>query len=1147
MTQRTLTDCPSNFKEAIDWILRVTGKDGGSGDDGTTELAKEVQKLLKNVETSTIGFRQQEFEQVKNALIQGIQELIESLSGCLATLIGYQNGTITIERSGIASPNDPRERLGDAVLGFLAGLIESLVKFRGDVGTLSGVNVDQLKSALGKGRAEVDTAIGKMQKLKDNKSSNNIKNLVTALSGVQTLKNTATLQQFSQNASEYLKKVLEEVENDGNFQSIRANVPFQGGNKSVTFIFQKLCSSITALIRKFALMNGKPFSLEQGGTGLSAELGNVKQYSAYFNPGQFKRVSPPPQSKTIALISALHNATSHFLAQVQKPCYTSSYPSTATWDGHQKPTYAMIFLGCIPLFYYGITYLCWQCRSNGGEWYALNFNATRGGYQSLRYFMAAMGFDISQLSGNTGQKVMGAVAGKLTELSSDTGTEMTSYPQFLAKLHKSLTNVLKTRSSTFSSLNGHTMAALIFTTSMYFQHKQRQRSINESKPPSSIRGILYWMSALTITPQFSDLLAQLRNVVPSNFKVAVSGSSRGGGFQALTADDLSGHLIPACILCPNILGLIQGAGDSADSEPWLHGLFGNTLNLSYPSGLDLFRALCDYVYAVQFQLSFLVQMCMSNSVNGGWQNCRYGRGVKPISRDNPVKSWICPIISGCNGSKCQHNSSNHCKHYDECGKGPNHSPLQAFLTDCLEGFRHSTSDPLPSRSPNYPNHYGNHPKGFMCHVPMGFTSETVRAGSSTGNAIYFVLRIFSGSSIDPFRKLCENLVCLTKRTPKTLGDLFGFYWHFCNQVFNKRNIMDDFAKLLGELKDFWTPWNIVKKISEALSSQDTAYANLRTSMSFSSSTTGLSRSFKALQSSEALFFFLFQAGIPNALDGLARHCHKEDTNVTKSRTTTVIKHNGPSTSTSTHKCSETPNDLWSIHQGVSDPNTKHKMCSSKKCGGYLNSLTLASGAAFATDFAATYLSWLVYLTEEFYEWFSEFLGDFRRLTCDNCINKSVAACESHTVGKHGDDCTCKSVVWCSGVLALFYQYGFNFTSTSSLNGQHFQRQTLETVRTCQNFAQQLQGVLAKDDTTPLWNLIKAIDKFLFYVRLGFLLLIGSVWTLAFVIIFKILIIKLDLLHIRSHLHLPSSHSVAPIAPLTIGKAADLTKLKYFIL
>ncbi|GIX60883.1 variant erythrocyte surface antigen-1 family protein [Babesia caballi] len=1142
-----LTECPSNLKEAIDWLLRVTGKDGqnasgGGNTNGTLDLAKQVNELLTSAigessDPATDGKDADMFKALrewlnKNQNGDDIKNLMESLSGGIATLIGYHNGTITFGSSGIGLPNDPRERLGDAVLGFLYELLNSLVKTKGESKiNLSGVHPDNLlKKFIGTGKSPVDNAIQKVANLTD--KSNQIKDVVSALKTVTNLKSQDTISKFAPKVKEYLKKVLEEVAKNGDVKSIGASVKVHEKPMKVTEILQEICSRLTALIQKFEGFNGKPFSLNQN--GIPSDIAQVKHYNAHLNPSNFKNITATPKAK--ALASAVHSATSGFLSQLQKQTYVSSYLPTATWDGCHKVTCAKIFLGCIPLYYYTLTYLYWLCRGNGGEWKELKFNDTTGGRQSLRYFMAATGFNVLQLSGNTGQRVMTAVAGKLPELSSSTGD---SFPKFLNKIQTTL-NGAQPLPSNFTR---HTIAALILTASMYFQRKQRESRLKESQPPSTIRGMLYWMSGLTITPQFADLLSQFGNVVPSNFKVAVSGSSGGQSLQPLTADDLSGHLIPACILSPNILGLIQGGGDSTDSEPWLHALFSNRLGLSYPSGLDLFRVLCDYVYAVQFQLSFLVQMCISNSVNGGWQNCMYGKDVQPDGKGKCVKSWICPIISGCKNERCQHNNPNvNCKHNDGrtgCGRNSN-SPLQAFLTDCLEGFRHNTLEPVSSSSPNYPNHYGNHPKGFMCHVPMGFTSGTLRSDVGSGYGIFIVLRIFSATNFNPFRQLCEKLVCLSKRTPKTLGDLFGFLWHFCNQVFNKRNIMDDFAKLRGDLQDIWSPLNVVKKIHEALNSNSNTYKTFETSMSLSNPTTGLSLSFKALQSSEALFFLLFQAGIPNALDSLARHCHKWETDSSRSITLVHKDHIGKS-------CSN-PNDLWSLHQGVStqpqQPNKDRQAdCRKANCGGYVNSLTLASGAVFAPDFAATYLSWLVYLTEEFYEWLSEFLVNFNNISCDNC-SSCTRGKRCHATSTEG--CSCKSVVWCSGVLALLYQYGFNFSSAGSLHGRNAYGASSNTSRTCQKFAQQLQMVLKENAETPLWTLIVSIQKFLFYLRLPFLLVMASLWTLAAVTLLYNYILKLDLLHIKSHLHFPSTHKILPSALLTAGKVTALKKLIYYM-
>ncbi|GIX61201.1 variant erythrocyte surface antigen-1 family protein [Babesia caballi] len=950
-------DCSSNLKEAIDWILRVTGKDGGS--DKSQDLARAITELPDfkvAIKYAADKLNEGGSGDASKALVKlstpgTLGPIIGKLAEGLRQFIGYDpsGGIIKHSNKGIGASNDPLERLQEGLLGFWIEMIQSLVNSANkgvrDV-SLRGVNLDsELRPALGGGSGgkNFTTAVNHMKGL-NQRNGDQIKDVVTQLKNVTKLQSKTNITDFATPVSEYLGKVLQAVAEDSSVKSISGGFKFNNHRKSINEIVNELCTNITTLIKKFADMKGKPFSLERG--GIENGMAQVKLYNAHLGPNVLKGIKPPP--KTIALISALHNATNGFRRELQKPLYTSYYLPSATWDGSQdKPKCAMIFLSCIPLYYYGITYLYWQCRDKGA-WASWTFGQGSKGYE-LRYFMAAMGFDINQFNLNSGETVMKSVSSKLTEL--NTTTEE-SFPKFL----KTLQSKLNDTSALPSTFNGHTISALIHCAATYFHCKQRQdiNTNGEPPPPVTIRQMLYWLSGLTITSQFGSLLGHFKSTLPNKLAVVVSGTKN--SHVTLTANDLSGHLIPACILCPNILGLIQGDSAGTAKEPWLHGLFSNKLGLSYPSGVDLFRALCDYVYAVQFQLSFLVQMCISGSVNGGWQNCRYGKKIQPNGKGEPVKSWICPIISGCKKSKCQHNNSNDCKNYDECGKSSN-SPLQAFLTDRLEGFRHSTSDPVPSRSPNYPNHYGNHPKRFMCHVPMEFTSETLRSDAGSGYAIYMVLRIFSGTSIDPFRQLCEKLVCLTKRTPKTLGDLFGFYWHFCNQVFNNREILEDFAKLRDRLQDIWAPWNVVNKVHEALSSQNNDYEKLKKSVSLSSPTTGLSLSFKALESSEALFFLLFQAGIPNALDGLARHCHRTEVqNVTEGKSTTVIKHNSSSDPTSSHKCSESPNDLWSLHHGVSDPNYKHKECTGKNCGGYLNSLTLASGAVFAPDFAATYLS-----------------------------------------------------------------------------------------------------------------------------------------------------------------------------------------------
>ncbi|GIX61253.1 variant erythrocyte surface antigen-1 family protein [Babesia caballi] len=105
---KSLTDCPSNLKEAIDWILRVTGKDGQSGgQNASQELAKAVTQLLEGVKDI-------------NSKITIDHNLIDHLATGLAKFIGYDgagssnnigNGGIAVGKGG--GTNQPPLDAGD--------------------------------------------------------------------------------------------------------------------------------------------------------------------------------------------------------------------------------------------------------------------------------------------------------------------------------------------------------------------------------------------------------------------------------------------------------------------------------------------------------------------------------------------------------------------------------------------------------------------------------------------------------------------------------------------------------------------------------------------------------------------------------------------------------------------------------------------------------------------------------------------------------------------------------------------------------------------------------------------------------------------------------------------------------------------------
>ncbi|GBE58594.1 Ribosome-binding protein 1 [Babesia ovata] len=145
-----------------------------------------------------------------------------------------------------------------------------------------------------------------------------------------------------------------------------------------------------------------------------------------------------------------------------------------------------------------------------------------------------------------------------------------------------------------------------------------------------------------------------------------------------------------------------------------------------PDCCALLCQLRDYAYACHHQLTFLKSQCSRGKYDGGWRDYPYGCDV----------------------------SSN--------------SPLQAFLTDALNSeFETHPFDPrnicLKSR------------------VNMGFSKEDLPTPHETGKHISTILTTTCGGE-DPLLTLCSYLNCLTRRTPRTTGELVSFFHNFGNDL-----------------------------------------------------------------------------------------------------------------------------------------------------------------------------------------------------------------------------------------------------------------------------------------------------------------------------------------------------------------------------
>ncbi|GIX61067.1 variant erythrocyte surface antigen-1 family protein [Babesia caballi] len=900
----SLDTCPSNLKEAIDWILRVTGKDG-QDTGGTGALSNAVTHLLGDIHPSEPEL-QKKFETIKGALNSSPTGLIDHLANGLAKFIGYEdnnnNGLIGV--GGIAVSNDPLERLRDGVLGFLAGFVgmlnhrtyQTALKLTQFSAKISEA-VTALNGGVGKGRHEFEKAISKAGNALKGVKANGIDKVWSALKNVNNLKDDSS--QLPKTFQAYVKKVLEAVENDQMIKQAQAQSQVKGGEK-VNAIVQELNGEIRAVLQQFNNMGGR--SIDLGNSGLQPALSSLHNSNMHLHPSQVQKL----QHQAKALASAVYNGTSHFLAQLRRRYVMTKYE--APKPDAITPVHARIFLGCVPLYYYGVTYLYWRCSGDNG-WTALTFNGGRGGFD-LKWFMQAMGFEPSLLNVNMkgSEFVSTAFKGFNSSLTSDSKSSP-RYFTFLSQLQNKVV-------ASVSDLTRCSLFCLYNIAETYFRHLQSLKAENNTAFPQTIRAILYWMAGLQFSPDYDYLLGHISNIfmnilnIPSTTKDSEPtlqiADSAWDSSQSLTPSYVKGYLVATCLYIPSLLSSIQGAEKPVPSdEPFLHKLYSNDLSLHYPSGAALFNALCDYVYAIQFEFSFLYHMCATAYSYGyGWLYCWFGERVHPVKDPStPVLSHLCAGYT-CKGvSGCTHNR-NVCGHDTGgqgvmCGKSSSQpSPLQAFLTDKLTGFCLK----LPGSS----KHMKNHPPGYMCHVPMGFDGH-IRADAKQGGNLNYTLQPFCGGSTSPLRQLGEKLLCISRRTPKTLADLFGFYWNL-NRVWEKKVIESESLKQLIE------------------GTVECTIASI----------------FAQLNATEML---------STAIGNLKGHCHA------KAEKTNVVTHKTPQNSD--HDCKDTPADLWSLCESVTIAE-RHKDCRAAKCGGYLYPLTLSTGAAFGISafFASTYLSWI---------------------------------------------------------------------------------------------------------------------------------------------------------------------------------------------
>ncbi|GBE62406.1 hypothetical protein, conserved [Babesia ovata] len=185
------------------------------------------------------------------------------------------------------------------------------------------------------------------------------------------------------------------------------------------------------------------------------------------------------------------------------------------------------------------------------------------------------------------------------------------------------------------------------------------------------------------------------------------------------------------------------------------------------------------------------------------------------------------------------------------------------------------------------------------------------------------------------------------------------------------------------------------------------------------------------------------------------------------------------------------------------------------CGQYVQSISFDISLMYASIYKELYLSWVVYVTETFYDLLKHLRDECCR-KCESsgtgCHDKScVKGCAAYTSSNHAIECT--SIVKCPNALPTLYKYGFTFGSPYKLNGaKHYEGQK----RTCKDFRSALENVIREKNVLHTFA-HETIPKFLWAIRLPFFYTMVALWSIAALLIVYTLLCRLEILRIRSHL------------------------------
>nr|AAF31356.1 p9.6.2 variant erythrocyte surface antigen-1a [Babesia bovis]ABC59571.1 C9.1 variant erythrocyte surface antigen-1a [Babesia bovis] len=346
---------------------------------------------------------------------------------------------------------------------------------------------------------------------------------------------------------------------------------------------------------------------------------------------------------------------------------------------------ARILLGSVCLIWSGITYMHWtgKYHKSSPRWNNHILNGTGLDDGTLSQWLQALGFPKEMLNNSGPGNRWDAViwdgfsdmlllgfavpkglfdSGVANDYNGNTARNpfAMNYAGLVHTIHRDSFNSDATvfqngSGSSTTDTNMHKYGAifkLYILSCAYFTGLQKKTPPKaENRTPKTIREILYWLSALPYSEAYKQVLEHSKGVLE---KVApdVGDKKQLSFYQTgrpapITVDEynLFAHFQAVTQYCPLVLIGIQGGihitkGTDSTKEPAIHSLYANTeCQFTYPAvDIQAYNQVVHYIRALFYQLYFLRKQCAVKVTCGGkWRECRYGNGV--VSKG--VISWMC--------------------------------------------------------------------------------------------------------------------------------------------------------------------------------------------------------------------------------------------------------------------------------------------------------------------------------------------------------------------------------------------------------------------------------------------------------------------------------------------------------------------------